>query len=1090
MSHGLSSDLRQYGLRHPDFAALLSAAASEINAISKGGANEATISATFDTQLAVSLGEIGVNYRPSKEEGLSLGAQRLRGRIDSRVGDVIIEFKQSSTFRTDGQRVKATKQVATYAQSVSATEGRPVTAYVTDGMLVKRISVDDGSISTGAIRSLDGAFLLEYARAVVGSKLSALSGANLVKRFTGPNAPTKQLAAELFHALDAEIAVGRTQMLFKEWQLLFKLAHDDTSQQKAIEDRRIALEQAVGVNLDDSSFLPHYRALFALQTAYSIVLKSIGMGVLQGVTQFRPSSDLATLATADRRTTQRFMQSMEDGNEVRERGVENLLEGDFFSWYAQPDQYTDSIHRAVQPLLAEIVDFEAIPAFHGDAVAAHDLFKDFYMHMIPEKVRHSLGEYYTPSWLADDTINQAICALGPADRANWRFLDPTCGSGTFLTMAMEKVFSETQNESDKARLEAVLERVVGVDLNPLAVLTARMNYFINISPLLSDKPNFHIPVYLGDASVSPTSVSIDGVDCLQYEVKTLQNPLRVTMPRSALRDVQKFTLTMSNIEMLTKAMQSQHIHDALLELVAKEDQTASVSDELTSLATQLVELEQREWNGIWPRIIADFLTTAAIGRFHIVAGNPPWIDWKNLPANYRRSLVDLCVERDMFSGDGVTGGINLNVCALIALTSAENWLSDGGVLAMLMPDTLLVQQSYEGFRRLKTGPSGNHLYLTALTDWQKAGHPFKPVQQKFLTYVFTREKSCDWPGVPVRELHKERGHSLPDPTSSMQFDQLDPGLFRVDHGWAEAVHAGKTYFTRGGSAREVRVFANIAGLSPYNGREGIEFYPQELMLFEYVGPGSTPATGVFRNYQNPKSKHRVPAMTKELELDLMRPLIKGPMISQFHIDEPQYFVPFYYTPEYASGRSPLPLGRLLTTHPRVAGLLVQNRHIFEGQTQYNKRIIGKAHATEFYAIARVGAYSHAPHYVCFRDNTRWGASVVSAVETPWGEDRQPVFQNHAVTICEREDGSFISLEEAHFICAILNSTSVTNFVLRSSEQRSFKIRVPVRIPKFDASDPLHCALADASERAHSATEDARGQIQAEIDEFFEVLFAR
>ncbi|MGN7190487.1 Eco57I restriction-modification methylase domain-containing protein [Curtobacterium sp. SAFR-003] len=1088
MAPGLDSDLRQYGLKHPDFAAALGDAASAINSVAQASANEATISAAFDTQLAVALNRIGVSYSPVKEQGLSLEAARLRGRIDSRIGDIIIEFKQPSTFSTTRLQDAATRQVAAYAQSLFAADGRTVAAYVTDGVKAKRLHVNASGTHEGPIRPLDGEFLLEYAHAVVSTTLRALSSDNLVKHFTGPDASTKALANALYMELESGSAAGRTQMLFQEWQLLFKLAHDDTSKQQAIIDRRTALEGAVGVSIDETSFVPDYRALFALQTAYSIVLKCIGMGVLQGVTQFRPSTDLAGVAIADRATAQRFLEAMEDGSEVRDRGVENLLEGDFFSWYAHHDQFTPAIHRAVQPVLRDIAEFEALPAFHGDRVAARDLFKDFYMHMIPEKVRHSLGEYYTPSWLADDTIDQALQQIPSSVQDQWRLLDPTCGSGTFLTMGMQKILDATQGQPPSDRLTAILRRIVGIDLNPLAVLTARMNYFINIAPLLGERPNFHIPVYLGDASVTPEPKRIEGVDCLSYSIRTLRQPLQVTMPRSALRDVARFTTVMANVEFFTKARDRDRIEGALLGLIPEEEQSIPIATTIRDLANQLVELEENEWNGIWPRIIADFLTTGAIGRFDVVVGNPPWIDWKNLPENYRKSLVELCVERDIFSGDGVTGGINLNVCALIALTAAENWMSPTGALAMLMPDTLLFQQSYEGFRRLKTGPSGSRIYLAKLTDWQKAGHPFKPVQQKFFTYVFTQEKPVDWPGVPVRELHKARAMTLPDPSTSYGFAELPDGLFAEQSTWAEPIHAGKSYFSRGSSAPEVHAFAAVAGHSPYRGREGIEFYPQELLLFEYLGPGSSAGTARFRNYQSPSSKHRIPAMTRELETSIMRPLVKGPMISRFGIQTPQYYVPFYYEPSFASGRSPLPLDRLMDDFPQLAKLLVSYRNVFESQTQYNQRIIGETHSTEFYAVARVGAYSHADNYVCFRDNTKWGASVLSDVPVPWGGSSKPVFQNHAVSISERPDGSFISLNEAHYICAVLNSTVVSNFVLRSSEQRSFKIRVPVNIPLFDSLDHKHTALAKLSMHAHDSDERSFPAIQQAIDDLVDRLF--
>jgi len=971
--------------------------------------------------------------------------------------------------------------VLSYAQSIFDTTGRTVVAYATDGLRVRSMTVSASGPTVGALKPLDGEFLHAYARTVVGTSLRALSAENLVERFSGPGSATRRLATALYEALSPEASVGRTQMLFSEWQLLFKLAHDDSSKQKALEDRRRALQDAVGVRLDSQSFMPQYRALFALQTAYSIVLKCIGMNVLQGATKFGMSVDLVAIAEADRPTVQRFLASVEDGSDLRERGVENLLEGDFFSWYAQADQFTDPIYSAVQPVLREIAEFEGLPAFHGDRVAAQDLFKDLYMHMIPEKVRHSLGEYYTPSWLADDTIGEALAAANLDGRPRWRLLDPTCGSGTFLTMAMQRVFQEDADRPPAAQLSEVLDRVVGIDLNPLAVLTARMNYFINISPLLETESRFHIPVYLGDASVTPAVASLDGVDCLTCSIRTLKGPLEVTLPRSVLNDVSRFTTAMADIEVYTKARNPGAIRHAVEKLIDAEERTDQVRSQIDTLADTLVALEDSQWNGIWPRIIADFLTTAALGEFDVIAGNPPWIDWKNLPENYRRKLVDLCVERGIFSGDGVTGGINLNVCALITLTAADNWLKPGGALAFLMPDSLLVQQSYEGFRNLKLEGRGERLYLARLTDWRRAGHPFKPVQQRFCTYVFTASEPASWPGVPVREMVKARHLPLPPIAADLAFRELDEALFAQHLSWAEPVHPGRTYFTRGADASEVRAFSRLAGDSPYRGREGIEFYPQELMLYEYVSPGSSPETAVFRNFQSSTSKHRVPPMTRELETSMMRPLIKGPMVDRFGIETPRYYVPFYYAPDVAGGRAPVPLDELLEASPRLARLLLLNRGLFESQTDYNQRIIGAKHATEFYAVARVGAYSHAPVYVCYRDNTKWGASVVGSLDTPWGGRVPPVFQNHAVTICERPDSSFISEAEAHYICAILNSGLVTRFIEQSSENRSYKIRVPVSIPLFDPGDETHARLSALSVAAHAAATDGVQALQGEID---------
>src|ERR1035438_10415504 len=64
---------------------------------------------------------------------------------------------------------------------------------------------------------------------------------------------------------------------------------------------------------------------------------------------------------------------------------------------------------------------------------ARDLLKDLYHGLIPEAVRHALGEYYTPDWLAEHTIELSGFDGDPRKS----LLDPSCGSGTFLLRSEE-----------------------------------------------------------------------------------------------------------------------------------------------------------------------------------------------------------------------------------------------------------------------------------------------------------------------------------------------------------------------------------------------------------------------------------------------------------------------------------------------------------------------------------------------------------------------------------------------------------------------------------------------------------------------------
>ena len=110
---------------------------------------------------------------------------------------------------------------------------------------------------------------------------------------------------------------------------------------------------------------------------------------------------------------------------------------------------------------------------------------------------------------------------------------------------------------------------------------------------------------------------------------------------------------------------------------------------------------------------------------------------------------------------------------------------------------------------------------------------------------------------------------------------------------------------------------------------------------------------------------------------------------------------------------------------------MENKSIIDAQTNYNERIIGNAEGREFYALARVGEYSLGNVFVAFRDNTKWGACVIGAVMSPWGTMLTPCFQNHAVSISQYGDDRYITEDEAHYLCAILNAPIVEAYIIAS-----------------------------------------------------------
>ncbi|MCC8013910.1 MAG: N-6 DNA methylase, partial [Eubacterium sp.] len=495
---------------------------------SNTASNEATIENYFECELFAFFRDVfkplGFEYNPIKEASIKTARHITKGRADTVIGGLIIEFKQPSTLSNNTLREKAINQICEYMDAIYETAD--ILGFVTDGTKGCFVVRTESGFQKEKFYKLSYKQLDRLIQSIVNLKMTALSSANLVESFCKPpsnNGIAFLLTKQLYRILNNSIT-PKTQMLFNEWKELFNLAHDDISKQQAILDRKKALEK-----ITDTSFTEvdeEYTALFALQTAYVIIIKIIAYRILSEIRYKALLIDFEKLMLMDSKALRFQMEQLEAGAIFREYGITNLLEGDFFSWYSAENQWNDELASIISGIFEILSKYTDKAGFHTGKRTC-DFFKELYQSMIPSAVRHSLGEYYTKQWLAKQIVDEAVDL---AAIPNWKGLDPCCGSGTFITVMIDKVLDEEKNSSKEQQLKSVLERVKGIDLNPVAVLTARVNYFINISNLLDEYTEIEIPIYLGDASYVPKKINHKGVEFLEYTINTLVEPIELLIP--------------------------------------------------------------------------------------------------------------------------------------------------------------------------------------------------------------------------------------------------------------------------------------------------------------------------------------------------------------------------------------------------------------------------------------------------------------------------------------------------------------------------------------------------------------------------------
>ncbi len=301
-------------------------------------------------------------------------------------------------------------------------------------------------------------------------------------------------------------------------------------------------------------------------------------------------------------------------------------------------------------LSAAMEEYRSLPIDSGPGLSG-DLLKALYQELFPRRLRRQLGEFYTPDWLAGHVLDQ----VGFDGQGPWRLLDPACGSGTFLLMAIKRIRSawdasplDDATTSAKSELcRRILWQVVGIDLNPLAVMTARANYLLAIYDLLPLTGPWEIPVYLGDSILD-------------------------VPPLEALREEQ----------------------------------------------------------------------------FDVVAGNPPWIAWDNLPVDYREATKPLWEHYGLFSlsgKDGRHGGGKKDLSMLMLYAVADRYLKSGGRLGFVITQTLFqTKGAGDGFRLFRLGPEGPWLNVRRVDDLVSL-RPFDDAANWTSTVVLKKGEPTQYP---------------------------------------------------------------------------------------------------------------------------------------------------------------------------------------------------------------------------------------------------------------------------------------------------------------------------------------------------------
>ena len=381
-----------------------------------------------------------------------------------------------------------------------------------------------------------------------------------------------------------------------------------------------------------------------------------------------------------------------EGQFFKDRGIENFLEEDFFSWLARKEARNAGVEIA-RKLLSLLNNYNL-------RELSEDVLKGLYQELVDPKTRHDLGEYYTPDWLAHRMIQNVL-----RKKQDFSILDPACGSGTFLYLAIHEKRDHLGNSAKT--LEHILNSVVGVDIHPLAVIVAKTNYILALGDLLKKrKGKISIPIYLSDTirlperEVQPTL----WMQVPSYRVN-LAGEL-IYIPEELIDEPSLYDEAIDMAEEYAAQNMGKKItkEQFLNFLIARHTpiaQNDALSKALFHIAETLKKFIDSNRDTIWAFMLKNIYKPLFLkGKFDLIIGNPPWLSYRYVEQlDYQKFLKEQITQTyDLLSGKGelIT---HLELGTLFFVSTAHLYLKERGTIAFVLPRSIFTADQHDSFRK-------------------------------------------------------------------------------------------------------------------------------------------------------------------------------------------------------------------------------------------------------------------------------------------------------------------------------------------------------------------------------------------------------
>jgi len=463
---------------------------------------------------------------------------------------------------------------------------------------------------------------------------------------------------------------------------------------------------------------------------------------------------------------------MLEGRLFKAQGIENFIEEDFFSWLARDGAKEKGVH-VVRWLFSLLKSYNL-----GEL--SEDVFKSLYQELVDPETRRELGEFYTPDWLAHKMVKKLLDT-----NPRGAILDPSCGSGTFLYVAIKEI-RDRFGDSDNT-LNHILESVYGVDVHPLSVIISKTNYLLALGDLLMSRAEgtITIPIYLADSlniprrwmqsTVGEYTVLIEGRGVYLPEA-LLQNPSEydeaIECAKEFARRNKGRKIDLASFSNFLAAMNSP--------LVNNDDLVNSLY-KVTEHLKHFIDIDR---DTIWAFVLKNSYKPLFIkNKFDFIVGNPPWIAYRFLEPEYQKFLKKQIMEKYKLLTKRGELIAHLEIATLFLVRSADIYLKDEGTIAFVLPKSIFTADQHDRLRKRGfkfSEHEGKTLFWREVWDCENVEPLFKfPACVLFADKDEkdeTAEMSLPIPGSVIGGKLARKNSSLAEAESALTVEEIEYSL--------------------------------------------------------------------------------------------------------------------------------------------------------------------------------------------------------------------------------------------------------------------------------------------------------------------------